>query len=94
MSTSFVPYGNADHRVELLLLSGRHPAVGRGQHDHPTRTCWQVRGAGQHHRHCTAHLRELTEYEHNTSLAESRVQSLAAEGALLRPLTLPGKTLA
>ena len=43
---------HADHRVEPVFPSGRHRAVGRGQHDRPTCACRQVRGAGPpaHHR--------------------------------------------
>ena len=39
-------------QAEPLLLSGRHCAVGRGLHDHPTCASRQVRGARQHRRHC------------------------------------------
>ena len=40
-----------------LLPFGHHRAMGRDQHDHPTRACPQVPSARQHPRHSSAHRR-------------------------------------
>ena len=40
-----------------VLLFGHYRAMGRDQHDHPTRACPQVPSARQHPRHSSAHHR-------------------------------------
>ena len=49
-----VSYCHAHHQVEPLLLFGRHCAVDRDQHDHPSRACLQVRRPRCHPRHCSS----------------------------------------